>query len=331
MRNHYWSLTPCHRLERIENELGDLASDEVLLRFHYCGLCGSDMSAYEGRRRRDKAMPLGHEFVAKVEAVGSNVTTFSAGDIVVSDLNYRCGVCAACRRKESHLCEVGQKGAFSNRGFAERAIIHASYLVVVDACEPKPKHAFAEPLSCVLHALKKAAPTPDDTILILGAGSLGSCMALALMDRNASALFYDTNTSRLKAAVEASPGFAAWDKNQTPDIVVDLSGSLHGLRCAVESVRRGGRVVSMSHLDGHGAADFLLPQLTRKDVWFTVSYLNGEKSSVEEAVRIIERTDDRHFDALSELVQEDRLPTAFAERRRSPANKTIIDLVASAF
>ena len=331
MINRYWAIDCNHKIILCENRLNKLGEDEVLVRFQYSGLCGSDMSAYEGRRRRDAPVSLGHEFVAIVEAVGLNVTTFGPGDLVVSDLNYRCGDCTACRRKESHLCEIGQQAAFSNRGFAERATIHASYLVRLNTHEPKPKHTFAEPLSCVLHALAKADPKPDETLLILGAGSLGICMALALMDRNRPALFYDPNSLRLNTAIEASNGFAAWDKTRKPDVVVDLSGSPDGLRCAVGSVRRGGRVISMSHLDGQGSTDFLLTQLTRKDVWFIVSYLNGEKSSLEAAVGIIERTDDRHFDAWINLVPGEHLPTAFAERRGSSANKTVIDLRVSAY
>lgn len=322
----YWQLSKPGYFETGAKPLSELKPDHVLIDFHYCGLCGSDVSTFEGKRNNNYPILLGHEFVAIVNEVGSAVTSFAPGDVVVSDLNFRCGTCSPCYRRESHLCTSGQRGDFSNRGFADCALIHESYLVKAPSSEARAAFAYAEPLSCVLHAYRHAELVPSDKVLVLGAGSLGTCMAMALMHNGQPAFFYDPIGSRLSKIIDCSDLFALPNNSLEPDVIVDLSGSLEGLEHAVRRVRKGGRVVSMSHLDGHGSSDFLLPALTRKDVKFIVSYLNGEKSSLPDALEIIMNTPDDLLDAWTEIVPIGSIQTSFMNRRTSPANKTVFDV-----
>src|SRR6202043_858897 len=98
------------------------------IRFLYCGVCGSDLAQYEGRRPGTYPRYLGHEFVAMVESVADSVEGINVGDVVVSDLNYRCQHCYQCVAGRSHLCTSGQTARFTTRAFAECANVDATYL-----------------------------------------------------------------------------------------------------------------------------------------------------------------------------------------------------------
>lgn len=312
-----------------ERHLTDLKEDWVRVRFAYCGLCGSDLSTFEGRREIDYPLSLGHEFVGVVTAVGDAVVTASPGDVITSDFNYRCGSCDRCRAGRSHLCRQGKLGLFTNRAFAEFGDMHCSYVVHVD--EPVRRHlALTEPLSCVLHAKQWAALRPDDRILVIGAGGLGAAMAFALCNQSPEVPFEITDEmpSRLSAidAAVAPTGHGVAQPKGEYDVVFDLSGSEAGLRSACAHVVAGGRLCSMSHLDGYSNAEFLLTALTRRDVTFTVSYLNGERTNLEEAARLLQREWSHRWDPLIDVVRLDHLEQAFEGRRASPWCKTIVRL-----
>jgi threonine dehydrogenase-like Zn-dependent dehydrogenase len=300
----------------------------VRVRYLYCGLCGSDLSTFEGRRDVAYPVSLGHEFIAEVTEVGADVETLAPGDIVTSDLNYRCGSCDQCRAHRSHLCHRGQEAIFSNRAFAERGDLHASYLVRLEG-EVRRHLALTEPLSCVIHAKEWAALRMTDRVLVIGAGGLGTCMAFALCHQTSAIAFEITDemASRL-ALIDAAitpVGQAVTRPQGEYDVVFDLSGSESGLRFACTHTRPGGRLCSMSHLDGYSTADFLLGSLTRRDVTFTVSYRNGERGTLQVAIDLLERGWSPAWDRLVEVVPLDQLQDAFESRRRAPWCKTLIE------
>ena len=61
----------------------------------------------------------GHEFVGRVEKVGSNVTGFAPGDLVSGEGHFVCGRCRNCLAGRRHLCphtqgvSVNRSGAFA--------------------------------------------------------------------------------------------------------------------------------------------------------------------------------------------------------------------------
>ncbi|MBA2691252.1 MAG: alcohol dehydrogenase catalytic domain-containing protein [Rubrobacter sp.] len=73
--------------------------DEVLLRVASCGICGSDIHAFNSDPGFEWVRPpitLGHEFSGAVEEVGPDVSDVSVGDRVVAVAIQGCGECEAC-------------------------------------------------------------------------------------------------------------------------------------------------------------------------------------------------------------------------------------------
>jgi threonine dehydrogenase-like Zn-dependent dehydrogenase len=110
------------------------------------------------------------------------------------------------------------------------------------------------------------------------------------------------------------------------DVVLDVSGSLSGLEAACRAVRAGGRLCTMSHLDGYGSTSFVLDELTRQDVEFKSSYLNGEHTSLVTAAQMLAcRWDDRWEATIQRMPLRD-VQTAFETDRLRTTCKTIVDI-----
>jgi threonine dehydrogenase-like Zn-dependent dehydrogenase len=301
----------------------------VRVRFLYCGLCGSDISHFEGRPDVSYPITVGHEFVAEVVGLGDGVNDLALEDIVTSDLNFRCGECDHCLARRSHLCRTGQRGEFTNRGFADLGDLRRSYLLRIDG-PPTRQMTLTEPLSCVLHAKQWASLGADDRVLVIGAGSIGLCMSFALSKERPYPAFHVTDEipSRLRLVDEAlgSCGHAQADPEGEYDVVFDVSGTEQGLRKACDHVRAGGRLCSMSHPNVDPISPFLVGEILRRDVTFTVSYLNGEWENMRTAAQLLEQHWTPAWDQAIEVIPIDRLQEAHENRHASPWCKTVIEI-----
>jgi L-iditol 2-dehydrogenase len=309
--------------------LPPLPEDWARLRFLYCGLCGSDILQFQGRPGASYPISVGHEFVAEVVEAGAQVDSVSIGDLVTSDLNFRCGECDHCRAARSHLCRSGQQELFTNRAFSEFGDIDASYLLRLSA-PAAPHLALCEPLSCVLHAKDLAAPVPGDRVLLVGAGGLGLCLAFALCMQRPALDFDVTDLSAERLAALASPispvGTALPDPDGEYDVVFDFTGNESGLRAACARVRDGGRVCSMGHPVGEEIDPVFLSNVMPKDVSFVTSYLNGEPSVLRKAADLLMREWSPAWNELIELHPLKDLERAYEQRGNSPHCKTVIDV-----
>ena len=98
--------------------------NDVLIRVHKTGICGTDLHIYKwddwARKTIPVPMVVGHEFVGQIVEVGSNVSDFHPGDIVSAEGHVVCGRCRNCLAGRRHLC-ADTKGVGVNRpgAFAE--------------------------------------------------------------------------------------------------------------------------------------------------------------------------------------------------------------------
>jgi L-iditol 2-dehydrogenase len=306
-----------------------LADDFVRIENQFCGICGSDISTFEGRRNTSYPLTMGHEFVAKVSALGRNAKGFSVGDLVTSDLNYRCLECLPCQKGKTHLCEKGQIGLFSNRAFSLFSDIHTSYLEKIPYPSPEPFLTLAEPLSCVLHAYKKVCSASADRVLVIGAGGLGLCLSFLLV-HYAHCPFDIVEQSKSRREKIRScldrDSRALYRPEGQYDLVFDVSGTPDGLLLACQSIANGGILCSMSHLDGYGDSSFLLPELTRKDATLHLSYLNGNRENLRESISLLVNKWAGNWNLLLNTHRIKDLQTTFVSRRDSIYNKDILDL-----
>src|SRR5512142_1670100 len=86
---------------------------DVLVRTLLCGVCGTDREicsfAYGTPPPGDSHLVLGHEAIGEVVAVGGEVSTLGAGDLVVPSVRRPCphARCQPCREARQDFCATG--------------------------------------------------------------------------------------------------------------------------------------------------------------------------------------------------------------------------------
>ena len=155
-------------------------ADEILIRVHACGVCGTDLHMFHGDKGAfENRYPLimGHEFAGEVVSCGPLASKFKPGDHVAVDPNLYCGKCPACLRGDVHFCEnmVGI-GTTQNGGFAEYCTVSEQAAYLVPHTVPYEFAAMMEPISCCLHGIDRCNIRPGDTVAIIGFGSIGQIM-----------------------------------------------------------------------------------------------------------------------------------------------------------
>jgi len=90
-----------HDIKLDSVKLNELGPDQVLVKVHACGVCGTDLHIYQGAEGSATVTPpviLGHEFAGEILEIGSRVHGFVVGDRVCIDPNISCGSCYYCQR-----------------------------------------------------------------------------------------------------------------------------------------------------------------------------------------------------------------------------------------
>jgi propanol-preferring alcohol dehydrogenase len=161
-------------LRRIERDVPEPASGEVLVRVTCCGVCRTDLHLAEGDLppHRPQTTP-GHEIVGTVDALGSGATRFAVGDRVgVPWLGATDGSCRYCRTGRENLCRSPTfTGWDVDGGYADYCVADAAYVYPLpDALDDEQ----AAPLLCAgiigYRALLRADVPPGGALGIYGFG-----------------------------------------------------------------------------------------------------------------------------------------------------------------
>jgi D-arabinose 1-dehydrogenase-like Zn-dependent alcohol dehydrogenase len=168
---------PHAKHELVERKMPQPGPREVRIKVEACGICHSDSFAVEGTYPGIK-YPIvpGHEVAGRIDAIGSDVTTWKVGQRVgVGWFGGNCGVCPPCRRGDFIHCRVGKvTGIHYDGGYAD-------YMIApIEALASIPAELAAEdagPLLCAgittFNALRHSGARAGDLVAILGIGGLG--------------------------------------------------------------------------------------------------------------------------------------------------------------
>ncbi len=237
----------------------------LLLKVLACGLCGSDLRTLRsGHRKIQMPYTIGHEICARVEDYGEAYDgIWNPGDILaVSPLVY-CGKCSFCRKGEFELCngykEIAQSwpGGFSEyMTLPEEAIKHGTIQIVPEGMDPA--HAtIIEPLSSCVNAQEKGSVGLGDTVLIIGAGPIGTLHLELARARGADKIIMaDISEYRLKLAESYQPDLIIntlkqdlkeevlrVTKGYGPSVIITANPDPSTQVIAVEIARKGGRIL----------------------------------------------------------------------------------------
>ncbi|MFC5381558.1 2,3-butanediol dehydrogenase [Aquipuribacter nitratireducens] len=246
------------------------APDDVLLRVHWCGICGTDLHEYAVGPIVTPTSPhpltgavlpqtLGHEFSATVVEVGADVRDVSPGDRVSVMPAIVCGRCRYCRRGYGHLCERFACTGLSAEtgGLAEHAVVKDYQVARVPDEVSDIEAAVVEPAAVAAYGVDRAGVTGGDTVLVTGAGPIGVLSAMYASAVGAGLVVVaEPNPARAQLARDlqlgevvdpTADGFDEVVSDLTDgagfDVGVECSGTTPGLQTCLTNVSRRSTVV----------------------------------------------------------------------------------------
>jgi threonine 3-dehydrogenase len=237
--------------------------NDVLIRVLYTGICGTDVHIYNWDEWAQKTIPvpmaIGHEFVGKIVAVGSNVNDFFPGDIVSGEGHVVCGRCRNCLAGRRHLC-VSTQGVGVNRpgAFAELISLPMTNIWRHHSGINLEVAAIFDPFGNAVHTAL-SFPVLGEDVLITGAGPIG-IMAIPVV-RHAGArhvVITDLNPFRLDLARKMGATLAI-NPTETPlgevqkqlkmtegfDVGLEMSGNPQALSDMIANMSHGGKIAAL--------------------------------------------------------------------------------------
>ena len=177
--------------------------NQVLVKVHAAGICGSDVHVYHGSNPYAKyPVVLGHEGSGEVIAVGEGVTDLKPGASVVFEPITYCGKCYACRCGHHNVCrELKVLGCIVDGIFQEYVVMPRSQVYEYDASKMTYQQAaLCEPFTIGLQANWRGDVRPGDVVLVHGGGPIGLIVANIAKSRGATVIVSEPNESRLAMA-----------------------------------------------------------------------------------------------------------------------------------
>ncbi|MBN2583251.1 MAG: L-threonine 3-dehydrogenase [Planctomycetes bacterium] len=260
-----------------EAPVPEIGINDVLIRVLKTAICGTDVHIYNWDAWAARTIPVpmivGHEFVGRIERVGSNVHDFYPGEIVSGEGHVVCGRCRNCLAGRRHLCP-NTSGVGVNRAgaFAEYLSIPVTNVWHCDPEIPLDVLSCFDPLGNATHTALSFDVLGED-VLITGAGPIG-IMAAAIV-RHAGArhvVVTDRNPYRLDLArkmgatlaLDVSKGQTLADAQKQLgmkegfDVGLEMSGSAAALRDMLANMCHGGKIAMLGIPEANTLIDWNL-------------------------------------------------------------------------
>ncbi|MCD4784891.1 MAG: alcohol dehydrogenase catalytic domain-containing protein [Candidatus Eremiobacteraeota bacterium] len=232
------SLLEPGKIEIIEKEISPLEPGDVLIRIKACGICTLEKRLYTGAMKIFYPIVGGHEASGVVEESRSNA--LKPGDRVVLDLLNRCGECRFCRSGQSNHCINQFKGkAGVLGGFSEYIVLPSKEVYKIDEKVPFNEATLTEPLSDCIHSCMQAGLSPENTVFVMGAGTMGLLHLLILKKYGIRSIISDLDEKKLETAKDCGADFIINAGNE--DVSKKIKEITGGMGCNVIFVTTPGK------------------------------------------------------------------------------------------
>jgi threonine dehydrogenase-like Zn-dependent dehydrogenase len=205
----------------------DLAPGEVLLEVGAVGICGSELSGYQGHNSlRRPPLIMGHEAAGRVatttDAPFADGRIHPVGTPVTFNPLVSCGQCDRCTAGYANLCRARQLlGAHRPGAFARYVAVPVQQCWPMPPDLPMTTASLTEPLACAVHAIALSRIGAGQRLLILGAGSIGlCCLAAARAHGIQNITISDVDAHRLAVAQQWGAQATVNAREQDVDAVI---------------------------------------------------------------------------------------------------------------
>src|SRR3990170_9136472 len=202
--------------------------DDVVIKIHAVGICGSDVKIVEGKHHFKPNTVLGHEFCGEIVEVGSHVTNMKIGDRVAVDNNIRCGFCDFCRMGLTSQCvdiKTSALGVMRDGGYAEYTIVPEKQCFVLPDEIGDVLGTQVETLATVVNGMNTLQMLPYDYVMVIGFGPIG--YLFSQFARNIAAKVAVTEIDPFRIEIARQCGLTVWNPHEE-DIVVKITDFTHG-------------------------------------------------------------------------------------------------------
>jgi len=275
--------------------------NDVLIRIHRTGICGTDLHIYKWDAWAQKTIPVpmvvGHEFVGEIVEVGSNVKDFRPGQTVSGEGHVVCGRCRNCLAGRRHLCADTQGIGVNRPGaFAEYLALPMTNVWVHSPGIDADVASIFDPFGNAVHTAL-SFPVLGEDVLVTGAGPIG--IMAAAVARHAGARYVvitDVNPYRLELARRmgvtkaVDPRTTSLPQVQEElgmqegfDVGLEMSGSSQAFRDMLGNMAHGGKIAMLGIPPGEMAIDWntvIFSMLTIKGIYGREMYETWYKMTV---------------------------------------------------
>ncbi len=232
------------------------------IRVKAAAICATDLEVIDGRIPARYPVIPGHEWSGTVDAVGDSADAHWVGKDVVGSNDVVCLKCEACRSGNWRYCKSFEEIGFKRDGaYAEYMLAPVYGLYQKPEKLPFEQAALCEPLGVALGTFQKAQARFGDTLMIMGAGSIGLCMLAVGKAMGMRRIVVCASSDRRLALAKKMGAYAviATEKQNLKeemrrlhpdgtDLIIDATGAESCIQSCLALAKKGGTVM----LAGYG-------------------------------------------------------------------------------
>ncbi|MHA1819957.1 MAG: zinc-dependent alcohol dehydrogenase [Promethearchaeota archaeon] len=313
--------------------------DEIVMKIAYCGICGSDLHAYEGKH---PFIPLpatpGHEFSGWVYEVGENVKDFKVGDRVTAEPNLNCGKCYNCKIGRYNICEnLRVMGCQGDGAMADYFLLPANKTVKLPDNLSLKDAALVEPLAVGVHAAHRAGDLYMKNVVIVGAGMIGLSVLTNVVRAGVKNIWViDLSDDRLNLAKKIGATRVLNAKEDVVSIIrkeagfegVDVAFECVGveasLRTCMDVIRKGARVVVIGVFGDESRIKSAILQDWEMELVGSLMYVRRD---IEESIQLLAEKALPVEDTIGKIFPLDKPKEAFDFARENKKSiKTVFEI-----
>ncbi|MFW9948545.1 MAG: zinc-binding dehydrogenase [Candidatus Thorarchaeota archaeon] len=298
--------------------------DDVIVKTHYCGICGSDITNFK-LKMYQVPLIMGHEFTGEVVEIGSNITDIKLRDEV-------CGINVALDIDQGQLDGLG---IFKDGGFAEFVKLPRKYLFRIPESVSTKEAVMIESFANACRAVKLSNITENQNIMIIGAGNIGLCfLSYLLIEKKPKYIIVIEPQAFLRekakefGAIESFPPNPAKIKNflkrnGKPTYIFDCAGNQKSILMAIDLIKKGGTII----LEGvfKGKVSFPMFLLNSKEINIK-GVLSHDREDILNALKFFSHNKINAIKYISRIIPIQDIQKAF-EQYLDPVERDFIKLV----
>ncbi|WP_408008414.1 zinc-binding dehydrogenase [Pseudalkalibacillus sp. A8] len=264
-----------------ETERPRLKEGDVLIQVDCCGVCGSDLHAYnhsKGYEFVPKPIILGHEIAGTVIDVHDPSNEKLIGQKVIVESMHYCGECDNCRMGRTSICLHNQViGLHFNGGMAEYVKTNVQFIQKIpDGLSPTTA-ALCEPMAIAVHAVERAGKINDkQVVLVQGPGIIGLFVSIICVLKGAKVILSGLERD-FESRLSKCPLFGVEphvvEHGPVPDkvdLLFECSGANSAVQLGFNRLKKGGKAIIVALYEEE--TSLFLTQLVRNEWSLITSY-----------------------------------------------------------